>query len=167
MFRVPVPCFNADEVYGSVTWTIAPYAAVGAKVNYSPSFLNTGAEGTYVAGYAKFTAPAGLLPGGIGAYLSGEYGHQSLGTAKADGWVLTSPLPLIGWDHWNVGIGFTWKTFALDLRYVDTNLSKAECGFLTGDPNGTLNSAGGLESNWCGSTFVAKLSASTSILSLK
>ena len=41
-----------------------------------------------------------------------------------------------GWDlpdyaYWNVGIGFNWKVFTLDLRYHDTNLSKAECNALT------------------------------------
>jgi len=33
---------------------------------------------------------------------------------------------------WNVGIGFTYKVFTLDLRYSDTNLSKGDCSVFTG-----------------------------------
>ena len=35
-----------------------------------------------------------------------------------------------GYDrtYWNLGAVTTWKTLALDVRYVDTDLSRAECG---------------------------------------
>ena len=38
-----------------------------------------------------------------------------------------------GSSYWNVGIGFNWKVFTLDLRYHDSDLSKAECNLLTAD----------------------------------
>ncbi len=56
--------------------------------------------------------------------------------------------------------------FTLDLRYWDTDLSKADCNVLTGDHTATINPSAvtatnpsGLVSNWCGATFVAKFSA--------
>ena len=65
-----------------------------------------------------------------------------------------------------VGIGFTWKVLTLDLRYIDTNLSKADCNVITGDPHASYNSSTGMyESNWCGARFVARLSADVSVLS--
>jgi hypothetical protein len=67
---------------------------------------------------------------------------------------------------WNIGLDLTWKVFTLDLRYWDTNLSRANCNVLTGDQTASFNPANitatnpsGLGSNWCGATFVAKLSA--------
>ena len=57
---------------------------------------------------------------------------------------------------WNLGVAFTWKVATLDLRYYDTDLSKAECNLLTGDPNATL-SAGIGQSKWCSATFIAAL----------
>jgi hypothetical protein len=158
------------ELYGKVAWTVTDWFTLGGYVQYTSSYLNTGAEGTYFAGTAKFTAPSSLLPAGIGAYLSGEVGRQELGTADA----YTTDVPTIGpvavgavdlpsYTTWNVGVGFTWNVFTLDLRYSDTNLSKTDCALITGDPATSL--AG--ESNWCGSTFIAKLSADLTLGSLK
>jgi hypothetical protein len=69
------------------------------------------------------------------------------------------------YSTWNAGVSFTYKVFTLDFRYVDTDLSKANCNVLTSDHTATFSPANitpinpsGLGSNWCGSTFVAKLS---------
>ena len=35
--------------------------------------------------------------------------------------------------NWDAGVGFTYKAFTLDLRYYDTNLTKAECNAFTSD----------------------------------
>lgn len=151
------------EVYGKATWTINDYAAIGGYVQYTPSYLNTGAPGTYYAGTAKLTAPGTWFPAGIGAYASGEVGRQMLGDVDVDGRVYVAPLNLPDYTTWNVGIGFTWKVFTLDLRYSDTDLSKADCYTITGDPH--ANALG--ESNWCGATFIARLSADLTLASLK
>lgn len=157
------------EVYGKALWTINDMFAVGVNGYYSPNFLNTGADGTYVSGTAKFTAPGSLFgSSGIGAYISGEYGYQFLGTS--DGFysiVASGTGPGINYKDyatWNVGIGFTYKVFTLDLRYSDTDLSKGNCNAFTSDFTGTgttfvtpINT--GVGSKWCGSAFVAKLSA--------
>ena len=39
------------------------------------------------------------------------------------------------YNTWNIGIGFTYKVFTLDLRYSDTNLSKGNCNAFTSDFN--------------------------------
>jgi uncharacterized protein (TIGR02001 family) len=152
------------EWYGHGTWAFNDNFSVGANVYYSPSWLNTGAPGTYFSGTVKLTAPPTMLPNGIGAYLSGELGRQVLGTVKFDSVVYPVPADLPDYTTWNVGLAFTYKVFTLDVRYYDTDLSKSNCNILTGDPNATpggtvstLN-GGGLQSKWCGSTIAAKFS---------
>jgi uncharacterized protein (TIGR02001 family) len=164
------------EVYGKGTWTATDWLAIGGNVFYTPNWLATGAPGTYYSGTVKLTAPSAWLPSGIGMYVSGEVGRQDLGTIKVDNWVYVpaqAGTGLPSYTTWNVGLGFTWKVFTLDLRYTDTNLSKENCFILTGDPGApvggvvsTLNPTGNT-SDWCGGTFVAKLSADLTLDSLK
>ena len=77
------------------------------------------------------------------------------------------------YDTWNVVLGLTWKVFTHDLRYSGTDLSKGDCNAFTGDytASGTTNvtaiNTSGLGSNWCGSAFIAKLSADLTLGSLK
>jgi hypothetical protein len=180
---------NTDfwEVYGRVLWTVNPVVTLGANLYYSPSWLNTGASGTYASGTAKFTTPEGMLPHGLLAYLSGEAGYYWLGTTDYLPGVYTSfptgpsgPPGTTGanlpdYAYWNVGIGLNWKVFTLDLRYHDTNMSKADCNLLTADPLATVipggvainNTATFASSNWCGAAFIAKLSADLTLGSLK
>jgi hypothetical protein len=171
---------NTDfwEVYGKVAWTINPIITLGANLYYSPSWLKTGADGTYASGTAKITAPANMLPADLGLYLSGEVGHYWLGTTDLVPGVFVDNPGTGGWNlpdyaYWNVGIGFTWKVFTLDLRYHDTDLSDAECNSLTADPGATPaitvinNFTTTALSNWCGASFVAKLSFDLTLSSLK
>jgi len=167
------------EVYGKVLWTVNPMIALGANVYYSPSWLHTGASGTYASGTAKFSAPENFLPNGITMYVSGEAGYYWLGTTNLVPGVFVDNAGTGGWDlpdyaYWNVGIGFSWKVFTLDLRYHDTNLSKAECNSLTADPGaaGPINTVVNnftttAVSSWCGAAFIAKLSADLTLGSLK
>jgi uncharacterized protein (TIGR02001 family) len=154
------------EFYGHATWTVNDYLAIGANIFYTPSYVNTGAPGTYASGTVKVTAPATMLPNGLGAYASGEFGRQWLGTTDVIPGVFVPAVDLPDYNTWNIGIGFTYKVFTLDLRYSDTDLSKENCGLITGDPHATLT-ATGIASNWCGSTFIAKLSADLTMGSLK
>jgi uncharacterized protein (TIGR02001 family) len=162
------------EVYGKVAWTINDMFTVGASAFYSPDFLNTGADGTYIGATAKFTGPT--LAAGIGWYVSGELGQQFLGTSDAFyGLAPIYPLgiPYADYTTWNVGIGFTCKVFTLDLRYSGTNLSKGECNAFTSDftAGPGVDFAGGINtgvvSNWCDDRFVAKLSFDTTLNALK
>lgn len=160
------------EVYGKVLYTINDQWALGANYYYSPDFLHTGAEGHYVSGTAKWTAPAGFAPMGLGMYVSGEGGYQFLGTSDSFYGIPASPLGINYKDYatWNVGIGFTYKVFTLDFRYSDTNLSKGDCNAFTSDFTAT---AGGFPtainlgpgSKWCGATGIVKFSADLTALS--
>ena len=85
-------------------------------------------------------------------------------------------IPEPSYNTWNIGVGFTYKVFTLDLRYSDTNLSKGACNAFTSDYTAKVATAGSVsasiraafESNWCGATGIVKLSADlTAITNLK
>lgn len=172
------------EGYAKVTWTVNDMFAIGANEYYTPSFLNTGAWGNYASVTGKFTAPGTLFgTSGVGMYVSGEYGHQWFGTSDSFyGTAIASPLgggpfpngiKYAGYNTWNIGVGFTYKVFTLDLRYSDTDLSKADCNAFTSDYTATFSAdyspinPTGVGSKWCGATFVAKLSADVTLGALK
>ena len=153
------------EVYGKVTWNVNDNFVLGGNVYYSPSWLHSSAYGTYASGTAKYTFPA--LSNGVAFYLSGEAGYYWFGTTDAFYGTPAFPNGIKYPDYatWNVGIGATYKVITADLRYYDTNLSKANCNVLTGDHtanfgfgNITATNPSGLGSNWCGSTIMGKLS---------
>ena len=176
------PAFNTTlantdfwEVYGKATYAFNDAFSVGANLYYTPNWLNSGANGTYFSGTAKYVLPV-ALPSDIGWFVSGELGYYSLGTTKFD--AIAFPAAG-GWDlpsyaYWNAGIGFTWKVFTLDLRYHDTDLSKEECNVLTADPGANLGGTPipvtnvlGAQSKWCGAAFIAKLSFDLTLANLK
>jgi len=173
------------EGYGKVNVTVNDQWQFGVSEYYSPNFLNLGAWGDYASITGKWTAPRTTFgASGIGMYISGEFGRQWLGTSDAFYGVpqfagfpnYTRGIPEPSYNTWNIGIGFTYKVFTLDLRYSDTNLSKASCNAFTSDhtptnfsPNFvTAINPGGFGSNWCGATGIVKLSADlTAMTSLK
>ncbi len=150
------------EVYAKGTYTFNDQVTVGGNVYYSPNWLNTGADGTYASATVKLTAPGTWLPSkDVGAFLSGEFGHYWFGQTGYFYGFTNYP----DYNTWNVGLSFTYKVFTLDFRYYDTDLSKGNCNVLTSDQgasysqsNISLTNPSGLGSDWCGSTFVAKLS---------
>jgi hypothetical protein len=155
------------EVYGKVNYTINDNWQVGLNEYYTPSFLNSGAWGDYASITAKYTAPGTVFgTSGVGMYVSGEFGRQFLGTTDAFYGVPGFPLGIKYADYntWNIGIGFTYKVFTLDLRYSDTDLNKGNCNAFTsafnatGTTNVTPINPGGAGSNWCGAAGIAKLS---------
>lgn len=171
------------EGYAKLNYTINDNWAVGFNEYYSPNMLNLGAWGDYASITAKYTAPATIFgSSGVGMYISGEFGRQWLGTSDAF-YGVVSPLgnfaagvPEPSYNTWNIGIGFTYKVFTLDIRYSDTDLSKANCNVYTSDYS-TRNfnpgfitpiNPGGFGSNWCGATGIVKLSADlTAMTNLK
>jgi len=163
------------EVYFKPTWNVNDSLAIGGNLFYTPSMMNSGAPGLYVSGTAKYTLPANMLPNGLGAYISGEFGHQYLGTTDSFYGVPAFPngIDYADYNTWNIGIGFTKSVFTLDLRYSGTDLSQANCNAYTSDNTATLNGSfspinpSGVGSNWCGARFLAKLSADLTLGSLK
>jgi hypothetical protein len=155
------------EVYGKFAYTVNDQFTVGLNEYYSPNFLNTGAWGNYSSITAKYTAPSTIFgSSGVGMYVSGEFGRQWLGTSDSFYGVPAFPngINYADYNTWNVGIGFTYKVFTLDLRYSDTDLSKGNCSAFTSafNASGTTSVTPinplGTGSNWCGSAGVAKLS---------
>jgi uncharacterized protein (TIGR02001 family) len=170
------------EGYAKVNVTLNDMFQIGANEYYSPNFLNLGAWGNYASVTGKFTAPSSLFgTSGVGMYISGEFGRQWLGTSDAfygtgAGTFYAGGIPEPSYNTWNIGVGFTYKVFTLDLRYSDTNLSKGACNAFTSDYTATTATAGsvsginpgGFESNWCGATGIVKLSADlTAMTNLK
>ncbi len=82
------------ELYAKATYTMGDWA-FGPTFFYSPNFLNTGADGEYLSGIVTYTAPASmaLFNGAVGWYVSGEFGHQWLGTSDAFYGVIGAPAP--------------------------------------------------------------------------
>src|ERR1700733_6006354 len=168
------------EAYGKYTYTINDNWSVGLNEYYSPNFLNSGAWGNYSSITGKYTAPSTAFgTSGVGMYVSGEFGRQWLGTSDAFygtgvGTVFAAGIPYASYDTWNIGIGFTYKVFTLDLRYSDTDLSKGDCNAFTSAFNSTGTTSvtsinpTGAGSNWCGAAGIVKLSADlTAMTNLK
>src|SRR4029078_10430183 len=101
----------------------------------SRSVLMCCACGVYYTGNVTFTPPSTWFINGIGAALSADIGYWQLGTTGAFYGVPAFPagVPLPSYLTWDVGLTFTWKAFALDLRYYDTDLTKAQCNVFTHD----------------------------------
>ena len=178
------------EGYAKVNVTLNDQFQIGANEYYSPNFLNLGAWGNYASVTAKYTAPGTFFgTSGVGMYISGEFGRQWLGTSDAFygtttatrfGGPFPNGIPEPSYNTWNIGVGFTYKVFTLDLRYSDTNLSKGNCNAFTSDYSTTnasaafvtaINPGSGTSafgSNWCGAAGIAKLSADlTAMTNLK
>jgi uncharacterized protein (TIGR02001 family) len=166
------------EVYGKVNYTVSDNWAFGFNEYYSPNFLNTGAWGNYASFTGKYTAPSAMFgSSGIGMFVSGEFGRQWLGTSDAfygAGTAFPNGIKYADYNTWNLGVGFTYKVFTLDLRYSDTNLSRANCNAFTSDftarADGSFSpiNLSGVGSGWCGATGIVKFSADlTAMTSLK
>jgi hypothetical protein len=162
------------EVYGKATYTVNDNFSFGGQVWYSPSVLNSGANGTYWVGNVKLTAPSSWFASGWGAYASGDLGYWRLGTSDAFYGVVGFPggIPYKSYTTWDAGIGITYKVFTLDLRYYDTNLNAGDCNAFTSDhtASGVFSTAinpGGPASNWCNRAFIAKFSVDTTLNAIK
>ena len=172
------------EFYAKLNININDQWTVGFNEYYSPNFLNLGAWGNYSSITAKWTAPSTTFgASGVGMYVSGEFGRQWLGTSDIFYGIAGDPLYANGikepsYNTWNLGVGFTYKVFTLDLRYYDTDLSKGNCNAFTSDfsatnaspgfvtpINGGANAATAFGSNWCSAAGVAKLSVDLTAMS--
>ena len=170
------------EVYGKGTYTFNDQWWVDLQEWYSPSVVNTGAWGFYTVGNVTFTAPSTWFSNGLGMYVSGDLGYWDLGTSDLfyattippglPGNPFTGGVKYTSYTTWDLGVGFTYKVLTLDLRYYDTNLTKAQCNVFTSAQNATFSTANitaqnpnGLGTNWCSAAFVAKLSASVDFAS--
>jgi hypothetical protein len=163
------------EVYGKGTYTVNDNFNFGGSIWYSPSVVNTGAWGVYYAGNVTLTAPTAWFSNGIGMYASADVGYWNLGTSDlfyAAPPAFPAGVKYTSYTNWDAGIGITYKILTLDLRYYDSNLTKAQCNVFTSAQNATFSTANitaqnpnGLGTNWCSAAFIAKLSASVDFAS--
>jgi len=155
------------EGYARGVFSVTDAFQLGFNSYFTDSFLNSGASGVYASGTIKYTFPA--FTNGVAVYVSGEGGYQWLGTSE-DFYGLTGAiggpgLNFADYATWNVGFGLTYKVLALDFRYIDTNLSRADCNAFTGDHTAgfdssfSANNPSGFGSGWCGARFVVKATA--------
>lgn len=149
---------NTDfyEIAGKALYNYDDKIFVGANVFHSPNWLGTGATGTYYSGTLKVVPPLPVE----GFAISGELGRYALGKTSA----YLGGLNLKDYTYWNAGMSYTYKAATLDLRYHDTDLSKANCFLNTSDPRGITSGSG--RSKWCGAAFIATLSVDFSLSGL-
>jgi uncharacterized protein (TIGR02001 family) len=162
------------ELYAKATFNVTDAFSIGGSFYWSPSVLNSGADGEYIAGFAKYVFPNLPLPSGWGAYVSADVGYWNLGTSDNFYAVAGFPngIPYKSYATWDLGFGVTYKVFTLDFRYYDTNLNKGDCNAFTSDhfASGVASTPinpGGPGSDWCGAAFIAKLSVDTALSALK
>jgi len=94
------------HVFGPLTLTVT-----GAN---SPEWSLKGGTGWYVEGTAAYTINDWLS-------VSGNLGHQWVAAAPSD------------YTHYDIGLTATWKSWTLDARYVNTDITAAACtGFWIG-----------------------------------
>lgn len=130
---------NWVEGYGKAGYGITDSLNVGVNLYYTPSYINTGADGEYVSGTFKYTVSE--------LAISGELGRQWLGTTDATHTSFFTGLgnyKLPSYTAWNIGASYTYKFVTLDLRYYGTSLSKTDAVLITGPTNFIL--AGGAPS---------------------
>ena len=146
MVFATVPTFY--EGYAKFGYNITDTVSVGANAFYSPSFLDTGATGTYISGTAKWTLPMDFA-------LSGEFGRQYFGRTDKDHVNVAGNgnFNLPDYNYWNAGLSYSYKFATLDLRYHSTDLSKAKCADITGTSNGSST-----QSKYCGNAVVGTIS---------
>jgi uncharacterized protein (TIGR02001 family) len=90
------------------------FAAVSAGINYSPENFGDSGDATYISG--GITAPIA----NTGLTASATIGHQWIEDNAA-----FAGIP--DYMDWSVGLGYKLAGFDLAVRYVDTDLKKAEC----------------------------------------
>jgi uncharacterized protein (TIGR02001 family) len=165
------------EAFSKNTYPLNDRVTIGANIFYSPSWLNSGAYGLYASSSLRLLMPE-ILPSIGSPYLSGELGHYWFGTTDSfygiPGTQFSGGIPYPAYTTWNVGIGVNRGAFTLDMRYYDTNLSKANCNVLTADYTATFGASNviptnpsGLGSDWCGAAYIAKFSVDLTLNAIR
>jgi uncharacterized protein (TIGR02001 family) len=106
--------FNYVEFYGSLGVEVNT-VEVAVDLAFSPDFF---AESDNAWAYGGTVAVP--IPNLEGFKLSGGFHRQDVKDNAAFG--------IKDYFFWDVGIGWTWKGLDFDIRYVDTDLKKSECG---------------------------------------
>jgi uncharacterized protein (TIGR02001 family) len=121
------------EMIGVLSRSFGDLSLAGT-VAWSPNFFAETGNGWWINANAAYKLNDWLS-------VSGNLGHQWVHDLDA--------IPGIGFPYsaWDLGATASWKDFALDVRYVDSSISKSECAAFNGAGNG----------RWCTATVVATL----------
>lgn len=147
--------FDYWEIQTRPMWTVNDSLLLFVHAAYAPSFINLGASQTWLSGIAVLKGPLPQVPG-WGGYISGELGHQWMGTNNSN-------VNIPDYFAWNLGVGLVHGPLTFDIRYFDSSMTREECWIMTGDhralPGGVPSPGNpfGLRSNWCGATLVGKV----------
>ncbi|PWB80447.1 MAG: hypothetical protein C3F11_18010 [Methylocystaceae bacterium] len=185
---LPTTAFDPSfiELYFKPSWAVNDYFTLGGQLAYAPNWNRYNAHALYSEINAKVTPFAGV-DYFSGLSVSGAFGHYALGYSDASyggsyidpdfGFLATGILGTKGfkfasYNTWNVGASYNFEVATLDLRYYDSNLTKAGCFLNTSDPSGNLQASlniftGQSSSSWCGARFVASLSIDFSSATFK
>ncbi len=132
------PDTEYSEVKAMASVSPVDMLTLGGAFYYAWDYAQTGDDETYLEGNAELTLPHDFA-------LSGAVGFQMYGSGTG----------LSDYTTWNLGASYTWKAATFDLRYYDTDLSKADCG------------AEYPRSNSCDARIVASISIDTSLSALR
>lgn len=149
----PGPVRQTDywELFAKPALLAGDWGSVTGNIYWTSDFLNTGSNALYLSIIPKLNIPLTAIPDAA-FYVSGEIGKQWIDKTTVFGAANFNPNDYV---TWNIGAGMTYKAMTLDVRYSDTDLSKAQCLFNT------------LNRNWCGDTVVGKIAFDTSFNKLK
>lgn len=126
------------ELYALVDWSATDELTLGTDLYFAPDYSQLGGSAFYGEVNGEYALPANFS-------LSGGVGYQ----------VFDGSLALADYVTWNAGLSWVWKeTVTFDLRYSDTNLSRADCAAL-------------MAANACDARVVASLSVDTSWSALR
>lgn len=173
------------EIYAKPSWALNDYLTLGGQLAYAPNWNRYNAHSLYSEINAKVTPFANTDYSGLS--ISGAFGHYYLGMSDASyggsyidpdyaflstGILGTKGFKFASYNTWNVGASYNWNVVTLDLRYYDSNLTRAGCFLNTSDPSGNMMASlntltGQSSSSWCGSRFVASLSVDFSSATFK
>jgi outer membrane biosynthesis protein TonB len=139
------PHLDYGEFFAKPIYKVDKRLSLGGGVFWSPSVLNSGDPATYVQGLAKYVLPTLYIGSrSIGSFLRADVGH----------W-FREGTPYVSYTNWNIGLTFTSKQYALELRYSDTD--KVDCDVERTPTSLAMNPRGPL-SDRCRGQFIARFS---------
>lgn len=150
---LPTTAFDPSyiEIYFKPSWALNDYLTLGGQLAYAPNWNRYNAHSLYSEINAKVTPFANTDYSGLS--ISGAFGHYYLGMSDASyggsyidpdyaflstGILGTKGFKFASYNTWNVGASYNWNVVTLDLRYYDSNLTRAGCFLNTSDPSGNL-----------------------------
>lgn len=97
------------EIYGGLSGDLGPVSLSG-KVSYSDDYFGETGTAWYTDLGASYSLPADFS-------LNGHYGYQTIDDLDPD-----------NYSDWSLGVSKSMWDLDFDLSYVDTDLSKGDCG---------------------------------------